>query len=549
MPSDRSLRQPHNSLAVNARHFPGGKRLAAEYITNFGSLETFFSGDPTDDAAWESAIAARASQTNVNVAIAPIIRSQQRIRQAPKPALEATAVLEDPRTVAVVTGQQAGLFGGPLYTLLKAISAIRLSRRVQQMHGTPTVAVFWVDSEDHDLDEIRKCSVLDANHRLTSISLPIPAPALTPASAVQLGNEIDTTLDTLAAALTHTDFTSDLLSDLRLAYVRGNGIVDAFAIWLEKLFGELGLIVFNSSDPSAKRLAGELFAREINTAGTTSLLAQQAGEQLLQAGFHSQVSPAPGNVALFLQDGSRRSIRTDGNTLRIGDESIEPRTLLDRFRSDASCLSPNVLLRPVVQDLLFPTVCYVAGPNELAYLAQLKAIYQHFGIPMPLVAPRLSVTLVDTAVIKFLHRTKLEVELFQPQDESALNRLLRDQLPTNVEQTIQATEKVIRDQITSIATAVAEVDPTLTGATESTGGRMERDLRNLRNKVLQAAKRRDETLRRQFTRAQSQLFPLGQPQERIVGSIHFVNRYGAALIERLVSDPTLDTSHHWIIAI
>ena len=528
---------------------PGGKRLAAEYVTNYGALEQFFSGDPTDDAAWESTIAARTTQTNANIAIAPIIRAQQRIRQAPEPALEATAVLEDPRTVAVVTGQQAGLFGGPLYTLLKAISAIRLSRRVQQIHGTPTVAVFWVDSEDHDLDEIRKCGVLDADHQLASISLAIPAPALTPASAVQLGNEIDTALDALTAALTHTDFTPNLLSDLRRAYVRCNGIVDAFAIWLEKLLGDLGLIVFNSSDPAAKRLAGELFAREINTAGTTSFLAQRAGEQLSQAGFHSQVSPAPDSVALFLQDGSRRSIRTDGNNLRIGDEPMEPGTLLDRFRSDASCLSPNVLLRPVVQDRLFPTICYVAGPNELAYLAQLKAVYQHFSIPMPLVAPRLSVTLVDTAVIKFLHRTKLEIELLQPQDESALNRLLMDQLPASIEQTIQATGRTIRDQMTSIATAVAEVDPTLTGATESTGGRMERDLRNLRNKVLQAAKRRDETLRRQFNRAQSQLFPLGQAQERIVSSIHFVNRYGAALTERLVADPTLDTSHHWIIAI
>ena len=549
MSLDHSAHLRPNSLAVDIRRFPGIRRLAADYITNFGVLEPFFSGNPADDAAWEKAIAARTGTPDRHVAIAPVIHTQQRNRRAPAPAIEATALLKDPRSVAVVTGQQAGLFGGPLYTLLKAISAIRLSRRVQQLHGVPAVAVFWVDAEDHDLDEIRSCGVLNADHQLTSISLPIAAPAHTPASAVRFGCEIENTLDELTATLPHTDFTPSLVSDLRQAYARGNGLVDSFAMWLEQLLGEFGLIVFNASDPAAKPLVRELFVREINSAGTTSLLAERAGERLRQAGFHSQVSPSPDSVALFLQDGTRRSIRTDGGSLRVGDESMEPRALLNRLRSDASCLSPNVLLRPIVQDRLFPTVCYVAGPNELAYLAQLKGVYQHFGVPMPLVAPRLSVTLVDTAVIRFLSRAQLEVEMLQPQDESALNRLLGAQLPATVEQAMRAAEETVLDRMTSVATAVAEVDPTLSGAAKSTLGRMERDLRNLQNKILQAAKRRDQTLRRQFSRAQSQLFPLGHAQERAVGSVYFVNRYGSALTERLVSDPDLDTSHHWVIAI
>ena len=139
--------------------------------------------------------------------------------------------------------------------------------------------------------------------------------------------------------------------------------------------------------------------------------------------------------------------------------------------------------------------------------------------------------------------------MLQPQDESALNRLLGAQLPATVEQAMRAAEETVLDRMTSVATAVAEVDPTLSGAAKSTLGRMERDLRNLQNKILQAAKRRDQTLRRQFSRAQSQLFPLGHAQERAVGSVYFVNRYGSALTERLVSDPDLDTSHHWVIAI
>ena len=537
------------SLAVDIRRFPGIKRLAAEYTTAFSALEGFFAGNPDDGAAWRRAIVARERPAGSTTALTTLLQAQQRTRGAPVAAIEAAGRLDHPRSVAVVTGQQAGLFGGPLYTLLKAISAIRLARHVEQTYDVPSVAVFWVDAEDHDLDEIRSCSVLDADQQLERVSLTISAAAGTPAAAVRLGDEVTTAVDALAAILPQTDFTADLVADLRDAYASGRGLVDAFAVWLERLLGDLGLIVFDASDPAAKPLVSELFAHEITGAGTTTALARTAGEELSRAGFHAQVEPLPDTVALFVLDDIRRTVRQDGDGLRVGDEPIDRSNLLDRLRADPACLGPNVLLRPIVQDRLFPTVCYVAGPNELAYLAQLKRVYDHFGVPMPLVAPRLSATLTDAAVLKFLRRYRIEVETLQPQDEAELNRLLESQLPETVEQAMRAAEDTIRGQMQAVRAAVAEVDPTLKGAAESTQGRMERDLKNLHNKVVQAAKRRDQTLRRQFMRAQTQMFPQGSPQERAVAAVSFLNRYGPALIERLVTDPTLDTTHHWIVTI
>ena len=541
MSPERSDTPLPESIAVDLRQFPGIMRLAAEYTTNFAALEPFFAGDPADQTAWQAAIAARKRSPGTAGAVTALLRTQQQARGAPAAAVEAAGRLADPRSVAVVTGQQAGLFGGPLYTLLKAISAIRLARRVEQFHGGPAVAVFWVDAEDHDLDEIRRCGVLDADLRLETVSLAIrEATSGTSAASVRLGDEIEGVVDELAGTLPQTDFTPDLMGDLRHAYASGRGLVEAFSVWLERLLGDLGLVVFDASDPTAKPLAAELFEREIRSAGTTTSLAQAAGEQLSNAGFHAQVQLPPDAVALFLLDGTRRAIRRDGDRLRVGDEPLEGAELLSRLRADAACLSPNVLLRPIVQDRLFPTVCYVAGPNELAYLAQLKQVYAHFAVPMPLVAPRLSATLVDAAVIKFLRRHDIAMETLQPQDESALNRLLGSQLPETVDQAMRAAEDTIRSRMQSLRTAVADVDPTLSGAADSTQGRMERDLRNLRNKVVQAAKRRDQTLRRQFARAQSQIFPQGSPQERAVGMVYFLNRYGPALIDRLVTDSTLD---------
>ena len=549
MPSELSV-SPHSvPLPVEFQGFPGIKRLAGEYVANFDVLRPFFAGNPADDDAWRAAIAARTRPARRPGAIGRIVRAQQQARGAPRAAVDAAARLDDPRSVAVVTGQQAGLFGGPLYTLLKAVSAIRLARRAERVFGVPGVAVFWIDAEDHDLDEIRTCGALDAEQTFTTVALATDAPAGTPAAAVRLDRAIEPVLDALAAALPETDFTGEVLGDLRRAYASGRGLVAAFAHWLEHLLGEQGLVVFDAADPAAKPLAADLFAHEIASAGTSSSLARSAGGRLRDAGFHAQVDPPENGVALFLQDGNRRPLRIDGERLRAGDNAQDRAAWLDRVRADAAHFSPNVLLRPIVQDRLFPTVCYVAGPNELAYLAQLKPVYAHFGVPMPLVATRLSATLVDPSVMKFLRRTGIALAALQPQDESALNRLLGAQLPPAVEQALDSAGDAVRDRMAAVAAAAAEVDPTLTGAAESTRGRMERDLGNLRNKVVQAAKRRHQTLRRQFTRAQSQIFPHGSPQERAIGGVCFLNRYGDTLLDRLLSDTTLDTSRHWVIAV
>ena len=548
MSADRPDSTLPESLAVDVRRFPGLGRLAAEYTTNFAALESFFAGSPTDETAWRAVIAAR-DRSPGTTALTPLIQAQQRARGGPQAAVDAAGRLDDPGAVAVVTGQQAGLFGGPLYTLLKALWAIRLARQVEQTHGVPAVAVFWVDAEDHDLDEIRSCGVLDADLRLETVSLPLSATAGTPAAAVRLGPEVDTVLDALAATLPETDFTADLMTGLRAAYASGHGLVEAFAVWLERLLGDAGLVVFDASDPAAKPLTAELFEREIGSAGATTSLARAAGQALIAAGFHAQVEPQPGTMGLFLLDGTRRAIRQDGDKLRAGSDRFNRAELLTRLRENPASLSPNVLLRPIVQDRLFPTVCYVAGPNELAYLAQLRQVYEHFDVPMPLIAPRLSATLVDTAVLKFLRRYDIAAGSLQPQDESALNRLLGAQLPETVDEAMRTAEHAVRDRMRALAVAVASVDPTLTGAAESTLGRMERELRNLQHKVVQAAKRRDQTLRRQFARAQAQIFPQGSPQERAVSGVYFLNRYGPALIDRLLTDPTLDADHHWLIAI
>jgi uncharacterized protein YllA (UPF0747 family) len=223
--------------------------------------------------------------------------------------------------------------------------------------------------------------------------------------------------------------------------------------------------------------------------------------------------------------------------------------LVDEAKTHPEHFSPNVLTRPIVQDTVFPTICYVAGPNELAYLGQLKGIYEHFNIPMPLMYPRASATLVDSAALRFFNKYQLPLEALQPQDESSLNQLLISQIPPEVEAAFSDAKAGIDASIGQVAAALTTIDATLEGAAKTTLGKMQHDLDTLRGKMIQAAKRRDETLRRQYTRTRALAFPGGEAQERTVGFVSFLNQYGPALVDRLEQELPLELGLHWIVAI
>jgi len=281
-------------------------------------------------------------------------------------------------------------------------------------------------------------------------------------------------------------------------------------------------------------------------------LAALAGSDLTARGYHAQVHAHDDSLALFhlsTDDGGRRAIRQQDGGFVVGDQRFPAAALLEQATARPAGFSPNVLLRPVVQDTLFPTICYVAGPNELAYLGQLRGVYQHFGVPMPLFYPRASATILDSNALRFLTKYKLPLEALQAQDEAALNELLKSQIPEVVEDSFSSAAQAIDAQMTQLVQTIPTLDPTLEGAARSTLERMQRDLQALHGKMIQAAKRRDETLRRQFMHARALAFPGGHAQERTIGFVSFLNQYGPALVDRLDEELPLDLGRHWIVTI
>ena len=536
--------------SIDIGRLPWIRPLAVDYVHRFDQLAPFFAGNPADAHAWAAAVARAQAHPRRRDEVAALVAAQQRRRGAPPEAMAASGRLADPRTVAIVTGQQAGLFGGPLFTLLKAITALKLAEETARTCRVPTLAVFWVEAEDHDWDEVSTCAVLDADLQRRTVALERPSGAgEAPVASVRLEQSVAAAVDGLEAVLEPTDFSAALLSRLRSAYRPGSGMADAFACWMETLLGDRGLVVFDASDEAAKPLAAEVFAREFREPGQTPALAARAGQEMAERGYHSQVVPHLDGVSLFHLDGGRQPIRVEGGTLRAGALTRAAAEWARDAAEHPEHFSPNVLLRPIVQDTMFPTACYVSGPNELAYQAQLGPVYGRFGVPMPLFFPRATITLLDSAGAKFLDRYAVPLESLQADDEAALNRLLEAQLPASVERALQEASRVVGGAMESLIAEVPAIDPTLEGAARSTLGRMQHELQSLHAKTIQAAKRRDETLRRQFRRTRAQAFPDSHPQERAIGHVYFLSRYGPALVDRLVADVPLDMGRHFVVTI
>ena len=541
--------------SIDHRQLPGSSKLFCDYCYAFDRLEPFFVGSPLDPAVWQSAIDTRQSRPGPRVEISALTVAQLTSRGAPGEAVSSARSLAQSETVAVVTGQQAGLFGGPLHTILKALTAVKLARRLSDEHRVTVVPVFWVHGEDHDIAEISTCSVLTPDFTHHTVTVPHDPASGRPASETVLAESVSDVIAELRQTLPETEFTNDLIERLSDAYRPAAGMVDAFIKWMDDLLGRFGLVLFDGSDSRAKPLLRSVLARELGAPRETAVLAAAAGDTLSSLGYHAQVNPSTDAAALFYLDGRRQPIRLAPDSqpghesFQIGTETVSADQLKARASDRPELFSPNVLLRPVVQDAMFPTVGYVAGPNELAYFAQLRGVYRHFDIPMPVIYPRASATILDTATIRFLGRYDVAFEMLQPQGDGILDRLLAALLPEAVERTLAEAEQAIAERLAAVAAAVSVVDPTLVGAVKTTHGRVERDVRNLRNKVIQAAKRRDETLRRQFYRARSQAFPNGAPQERAVGGVYFFNQYGPHLVTRLLANLPLEVGHHWLLTV
>lgn len=512
--------------ALDYRSLPSYKPLFLDYLHRFDTLSPFFTGDPTDRGAWRQVATALENHASGSRTEAPLRRLNASLR-ADAAALGSIDAL-GAGALAVVTGQQVGLFGGPLYSLYKAWTAVRLARATESELGRRVVPLFWMDADDHDFAEVQTTWILNGATELVDLrydtddgddKLPVGGRALTPA--------IGDVLDRAAAALPDTEFKEDLMSALRESYTAGRTLAQAFGSWLLRMTRGSGLVIVDPSLPELKALGAGVFARELEEDSASRDVVRKTTEELVALGYHAQASPSESNLNLFRTDPFRNPVTASEN-----GNKAELAKILD---DDPSQFSPNVLLRPIYQDTLFPTLAYVAGPNELAYFAQLKGVYQHYGLTMPLIASRASFTVIERPQARFLERYHVPLTKLSSDDESVLNDIVRGQTPPQLDEDLNRARSCIQDITDALARDLGAVDGSLVPTVKSTRGKLLHHLKELESKALRAVKRKNDTVRQQFVATRTALFPGFSMQERKLSPIGYFNKYGwhfATMVER-----------------
>ncbi|HVQ31838.1 MAG TPA: bacillithiol biosynthesis cysteine-adding enzyme BshC [Vicinamibacteria bacterium] len=504
--------------------------LFRDYLTGGGGIGSLFGGVGFDLDATQAAAERAVLYERPRGAVADALARQQRGRGAER-AAEASARLADPKTVAIVTGQQAGLFGGPLFVLWKALGAIKAARALEARRGAPVVPVFWVATDDHDFAEIRSASLLDEGGTLRTLRYsPVLEPSGQPASRIVLDATVTSLVEETRAAARpglHKDGVLDLLGS---CYRPGETMGSAFARFLSSLFPEL--VVLDPADPALKSLMVPLLAREIREGSPTSRLAMEAGERLLAAGYHQQVPVRPGFLNLFVvMEGERRALGMQNGTVEVRGlgRLLSVDDAVRALESSPADWSPGALLRPVVQDALLPTAAYVAGPAEIAYHAQIVPSYTHFGVPRPVLLPRPSVTLVEPAQARTLEAEGLKLTDLQGDPEAVVARWAREAYP-EVEAAFARARETVESEMKRVEDALAAIDPTLRGAADAARGRALHPIGALHEKSLRALKKRDQARADRLRRTRDALFPGGAFQERGLSFVGLLARHGLPLL-------------------
>ena len=463
------------------------------------------------------------------------------------------ARLREQDTVAVVSGQQAGLFTGPLYTIYKALSAVKLAGCLAQ-RGTAAVPVFWIATEDHDFAEVATAEFIGCDCRLASVEVPASLHREgTPVGSVMLDDSVEATNKRLLEILPETEFTAEVSALVRDAWSPGRNFGEAFARMLTQLIGRYGLVLLDPLDRRLKELAAPLYSEAAARAPEIATAIETRSRELEEAGYHAQVLASANSFPLFLhtEDGARHAIVRNPEGLyhakTIPGSEYTSEELAQWAAREPERFSPNVTLRAVVQDYLLPTIAYFGGAAEIAYFAQTAEVYRVLDRPATVILPRASMTVVERRTTRTLERYGLHLtDLFEGLD-GVIARVVEEHLGAETAAAFNQTEESVKRELDALQEKLRQVDPTLADALETGRRKINYQLEGLRTRFHRAQMQRDRAAHRQLERALAALYPHKALQERHINITSFVARHGRYVIQWIYDAINLGSSDHQIV--
>jgi bacillithiol biosynthesis cysteine-adding enzyme BshC len=541
-------------VSVKAHCLPFGQiphttRLFTDFLAYAPSVQQFYPRSPSFREWMQEESSKIRYEPARRERVAEILERQNRALGASTQTLDSVQRLRN-GAAAVVTGQQVGLFGGPMFAIYKALTAVKLAEEARAA-GVDAVPVFWLATSDHDLAEVNHVSVL-ADGTLQTLTTTSKSVAGAPVSEVRLGEEILPVVEEAATMLGDGDATRVL----RDTYRPGETLGTAFARLCARVFAEWGVVLLDASDRELHRVAEPVYRAAIERTAELDDALLARGEALEAAGYHQQVKVTASSVLLFtLRKGARTAIqrRPNGNAAEFvieaedGAERVSQADLLEQIASSPELFSPNVLLRPVVQDYLLPTLAYTGGPAEAAYFAQVGAAYEMLTGRVTPVVPRFSATLVEPKIQRLLERHRVGVLDVFGGPEALRQKLAAGNLPQELQAAFDATNKALDSNLKVIREKLEILDRTLVDAAQTAGSKMHHQLERLYTQAARAEAQKSELVGRHAETLTQALYPDKGLQERGIAGIYFVARYGAELLHQIHDAIRTDCHDHQVL--
>jgi bacillithiol biosynthesis cysteine-adding enzyme BshC len=538
--------------AVRFDQIPHTAKLFTDFLYHFERVARFY----PDYGRNAAPLAARAGQIAAlpyeREGLADALTRINRRAESSDLTFENINLLRRSGSVAVVTGQQAGLFTGPLYTIFKALTTIKLARCLNDQ-GVKAVPVFWVASEDHDFEEVNHCKVVDTDGHIKQIRYESCGHSQDlPVGQVELCEGIDQKITEMLGSLPHSEFSDDIKTALRGTYRTKALFAEAFSSLMARIFKDYGVVLLDPLDEGLKRIAAPIYASALEKSSEIAQALTRRSAELIEAGYHAQVHVSEDMVPLFIMDEGRRVALTSRDNrfyVKGSDRSFSRQELVEMADKCSTCFSPNVTLRPVVQDFLLPTAAYIGGPAEIAYFAQVRAVYEILGRPLPCVLPRASMTIVEGRHQKTMKKYSLGLADFFDGLHNAISKVVEKSLDRETASIFAETESGLTTQLDRLEQALRRTDATLVASVKLAREKILHQVEHLRTRFVHSSARRDEAAYRQVERACTTLFPEKNMQERELNIYYFLARYGPKLIDQLYEATEIGFSNHKLVYI
>lgn len=484
--------------------------------------------------------------------LASILRSYQDRLSPHEAALSSIDTLEREDALVVVGGQQAGLFGGALLIVYKALTVIQTAKHAQELLGRPVVPVFWIAGEDHDFDEANHVHIATLDSQVKRIRIERPegarhAVSRTPLTAEQWAAAVEE----LSASLPDSEFKPALLERLREQAADAPTLTVAFARLLSDWFGAEGLVLLDADDPELRRLEGPFFRKLIERSDDLEAALAEGEGGVRALGWPVQAEAAPGSANLFVHGEAGRVLlfKQDGRFAdRKGEVSYTREELLRLADENPDCLSNNALTRPLMQDYALPVLATVLGPSEIAYWGQLGPAFARFEMEMPLIVPRQSFSYLEPGIVKLLEKYEVTALDIIQQGDELKDRWLERQDEWKLDEQFAAVREQFEALYAPVLNTVAMLEPGLARLGETNREKIMQQFAYLQERAADSLARKHDAALRQWDRMRFSLWPQGKPQERVYGTIHFLNRYGPDWLALLKEVPYDVTGGHRLVS-